>query len=147
MAQRITEMDLEIQNADYYYMDGQNHPTTPDDTETHNKPQATDRRTLLLCIIKAMALIFIALCVGVGSVVSKVTLVSITSRTVTINFTQSSDGLASPKSESVLYIQLTLLLVIPEVVSFIRCLVWGVIGKTSETYPWPSKLAVLKVSH
>ena len=91
-----------------------------------------------------MALVFIALCVGVGSVVSKVSLVSITSHSRTINYTQSSDGRASP--ESVLFIQLTLLLVIPEVICFIRCLVWGVIGKTSESYPWPSKLAFLKVS-
>ena len=143
--------------------DRENQPTESDDAETHNcytefddteahnthnttTPDNTKTRRTLLRIIKVMALVFIALCVGVGSVVSKVSLVSITSHSRIINYTQSSDGRAGASPESVLFIQLTLLLVIPEVVSFIRCLVWGVIGKTSESYPWPSKSAFLKVS-
>ena len=95
-----------------------------------------------LHIIKWIALIIIALCVCVGSVLSKITLVSITGRMFSL--VSSLDGHTLP--QSVLFVQLTLILVIPEAVSFIRCLIWGVIGKTTERFPWPNRSAFIGVS-
>ena len=92
--------------------------------------------------IKKIALFFIGLCVLAGTVVSKVSLVSITGRM--FDLISYHDGHTLPRSA--LFIQLTLLLVIPELVSFIRCLVWGVIGKTTESFPWPSKRGFILVS-
>ena len=94
--------------------------------------------------IKRIALVVIAICVCVGGVVSKVTLVSITGRM--FNLVSLRDGYTHTLPQSALFFQLTLILVIPEVISVIRCLIWGVIGKTSKSFPWPSRSALVVVS-
>ena len=99
--------------------------------------------------IKRIALVVIAMCVCVGGVVSKVTLVSITGRMlslVSLRDGNEDDGNKQTLPQSALFVQLTLILVIPEVVSFVRCLIWGVIGKTAESFPWPSRSALIGVS-
>ena len=96
-----------------------------------------------LLIIKVIVLVLIALFVCAGAVLSKVSLVSVTGRM--FDLSRQPDGHTRPRSA--LFIQLTLLLVIPEVVSFVSCLVRGVIGKTTKTFPWPNKWALLWVSH
>ena len=94
--------------------------------------------------IKRIALVVIGICVCIGAVLSKVTLVSITGRM--FNLVSSRDGHKHTLPQSVLFVQLTLILVIPEVFSFTRCLIWGVIGKTTESFPWPSRSAIIRVS-
>lgn len=105
----------------------------------------TEQPSLCLRIIKLIALFFIALCVCAGAVLSKVSAVSITGRmfNLTTNLARSQDEL--PRSRSVLFIQLTLILIIPEAISFIRCLAWGVIGKTTKSFPWPCRSALIWV--
>ena len=95
--------------------------------------------------IKRIALVVIAIFVCVGGVVSKVTLVSITGRMFSL--VSLRDGNMQTLPQSALFAQLTLILVIPEVVSFVRCLIWGVLGKTAESFPWPSRSAFIAVSH
>lgn len=108
------------------------------------KPKRLDQLAFSLHIIKWIAMVFIALCVLSGTVFSKISLVSITGRM--FNLTRSPDG-PNTQTASVLFTQLTLMLIIPEVVSFIRCLVWGVIGKTTSSFPWPSRSALFLVSY
>ena len=107
-----------------------------------SKEDETDNLSFYLRIIKWISLVFIALSVCAGAILSKVSLVSITGRM--FDLTRYPDGNTLPRS--VLFIQLTLLLVIPELVSFMRCLVWGVIGKTTKRFPWPSRSAFIWVS-
>ena len=120
---------------------------TPAVTKAAAKPQSNMKasKQVYLHTIKWIALIIIALCVCVGAVLSKVTLVSITGRMFTL--ISSRDGhMNTVPDQSVLFIQLTLILIIPEVVSFFRCLIWGVIGKTTNHFPWPNKSAFIGVS-
>ena len=106
-------------------------------------PEGTDTLpSVYLRIIKWIALGFIALCICAGAVLSKVSLVSITGRM--FNLTSYPDGQTSARS--LLFIQLTILLAIPELHSLIKCLVWGVIGKTTKKFPWPSQSAIIWVS-
>ena len=122
----------------------------PDEEATVTKTESTQSqlpRTFApipnyLRIIKWTALFLIGACVLVGTVLSKISLVSITGRM--FNLTRFPDEHVLPRS--VLFIQLTFFLVIPEIVSFIRCLVWGVIGKTTESFPWPTISAFVLVS-
>ena len=107
-----------------------------------SKEDETDNLSFHLRIIKWISLVFIALSVCAGAVLSKVSLVTITGRM--FDLTRYPDGNTLPRS--VLFIQLTLLLVIPELISFMRCLVWGVIGKTTKRFPWPSRSAFIWVS-
>ena len=101
------------------------------------------RRRLLL-FIKWTTLCFVACCALAGTVVSKITLASITGRMYSLTNVSSNAtvGVLDQKTGSKLFIQLVSLMVFPEVVSFFRCLVWGVIGKTTDRFPWPSKTAI-----
>lgn len=103
-----------------------------------------NQQPLILRIIKWIALGLIALCVCAGTVLSKVTLVSITGRMFRLSRDSHLEDLTTPRS--VLFIQLTFVLVIPEVISFVSCLVRGVIGKTTKSFPWPSRRALFLVS-
>jgi hypothetical protein len=44
-----------------------------------------------------------------------------------------------------LYWQLLLILLVPNCLTFLRCLFFGVLGKTRVTYPWPTSLALCLV--
>ena len=116
------------------------------DAQSETGTSQSDNLSFYLRNIKRIALALIASCICVGAVMSKVSLVSITDRmNPRFNLTSYADEY-SPPHRSVLLIQLILLLVIPEVVSFVRCLVWGVIGKTTQSFPWPSRKAFIWVS-
>ena len=110
-----------------------------DDTKPTDNAKS---QAFYLRIIKRIALTFVAIFVCVAAVSSKVSLVSITARMYNL----TSQKFQEEELRSTLFIQLTLSLVIPEVVSFIRCLVWGVIGKTTKSFPWPSRKALIGVS-
>ena len=96
----------------------------------------------LLRIIKIVALVLIAACTLVGTVFSKISFVSITSRMYTLY----TDNSSANSDKSQIFVQLVFILVVPEIVCFLHCLVWGVIGKTDRSFPWPSRKAVLLVS-
>jgi len=133
---------LPTQDEDSFDQVPQAHGRLETSRETAQPDSREDKANFAYRIIKWIALIFIALCILAGTVLSKVSPVSITGRM--FNLTRSPNGHTIPRS--VLFIQLTLLLVIPDVVSFIRCLVWGVIGKSREKFPWPSRWAFIGVS-
>ena len=140
--QSVTRIPVRAFDTDSDAYDGDDHAAAAAAAAATN----TARVPFYLHVIKWIALIFIALCVLVGSVMSKVTFVSIAGRmfsTLNISAPGPDDH---TDTRSLLFIQLTISLVIPEAVSFIRCLVWGVIGKTTESYPWPSRSAFLWVS-
>jgi len=105
------------------------------------------RRELLL-VIKWITLCFVACCALVGTVMSKVTLSSITGRMYSLTSVSSNAtvGVVDQKTGSRLFVQLVVLMVFPEVVSFFRCLIWGVIGKTTDRFPWSSRTAIAWVS-
>ena len=95
----------------------------------------------LLRVIKIVALFLIAACTLVGTVFSKISFVSITSRMYTLY----TDNAGNP-IKSQIFVQLVFVLIVPEIVCFFHCLVWGVIGKTDRSFPWPRWRAMLLVS-
>ena len=123
--------------------------TTRDAARTDNTPSEESPSKLkasqpFYIYIKRIALLIIGLCVLVGAILSKITLVSITGRMFSLVSFPDEDNHTLP--QSILFAQLTLILVIPEVVSLMRCLIWGVIGKTKERFPWPNRKTILVVS-
>ena len=99
------------------------------------------RAKKLLFMIKVVFGIFFYAVVLVSTVFSKLTLVSLTEklRTFPIN--------SKPKNLSVaLYWQLLLVIMIPTFITFVRSLVSGVLGKTTETFPWPTMRSAITVS-
>jgi len=113
--------------------------------ETGEHDEARPKHALR--VIKWIALSMIALCTLTGTVVSKVSLVSITGRMYNLSLFNDSDSedsgnIKNNSTGSKLFIQLVLLLIAPELISFLRCLIWGVIGKTSTKFPWPDIKAI-----
>ena len=105
------------------------------------------QKSLGFRVIKWIALCIVALCLWTTAVLSKVTLVSITARMFILSTeAEPSNERELNKARSILFIQLVFLMVIPEVFSFLRCLFYGVFGKTTKKFPWPSKNAVAWVS-
>ena len=100
--------------------------------------------TGVLRIIKVTALLVIGACALVGMVFSKITFVSITGRMYTLYTTLPQDTGNNPRS--VIFFQLVFILVIPEILSLGHCVIWGFIGKTSKSFPWPSWKAMVLVS-
>ena len=82
-----------------------------------------------------------------SSVLSKLTLVSLTDRlrSTYFNLTAgiSSDGRTTAVT---LYWYLQFILLIPSLITFLRCIVVGVIGKTTKSFPWPTFKAIIFVS-
>ena len=133
-------------NLPFNENDANNQSTAVNEKPDPQSESSTDNLPFYLRIIKRIALALIGSCICVGAVMSKVSLVSITDRmNPRYNLSTFPDQYSIPH-RSALFIQLTLLLVIPEVVSFIRCLVWGVIGKTTKSFPWPGHAALRWVS-
>ena len=108
--------------------------------------EETDSTSFVLRVIKGIALVLIALFVCTGAVLSKVSLVSITGRMFNESWRSDRTSEETRSTRSNLFIQLTLALLIPEVISFVTCLVRGLIGKTTNSFPWPNRWALLWVS-
>ena len=97
---------------------------------------------ITLRVIKVVSLLLIGACALVGMVFSKITFVSITSRMYTLCNSANVEN----NKKSVIFFQLVFILVIPELLSLLYCLIWGFIGKTSRSFPWPSWKAMVLVS-
>jgi len=109
-----------------------------------------NRQLWILRIAKFVAISFVVLCAMIGTSVNKVTLASITGKmhklsncTNTTNSTLSSED--KTRIGSICYIELVVIMIIPDFVSFLRCLLWGVVGKNTDTYPWPTWKDILLV--
>ena len=99
----------------------------------------------ILRIVKLVAISFVVLCAIIGATLNKVTLVSITGRMY--NLSNSTNLSLNEKRHGLIYfIELVIIMAIPDIVGFFRCLIWGVIGKTAETHPWPSWKSIVMVS-
>ena len=96
----------------------------------------------ILRIAKLAAISFVVLCAIIGATLNKVTLVSITG----IVYNVTNHSIKNHRLGSIYFIELVVIMAIPDVVSFFRCLIWGVIGKTAETHPWPSWKSIVMVS-
>ena len=96
-----------------------------------------------LRLIKVVSLLVIGTCALAGMVFSKITFVSITSRMYTLYTGPNTEN----NRKSVIFFQLVFILVIPEIICLLHCVVWGFIGKTSKSFPWPSLKSIILVSH
>ena len=114
-------------------------------------PIETMKSKRLLFTIKAgIGFVILVLVLG-SSVLSKLTLVSLTDRLRSVTYfpanASKKDITAEGRSTAVtLYWYLQLVLLIPNFITFLRCLAFGVLGKTTKTFPWPKGTAVFYVS-
>ena len=106
----------------------------------------------LLFTIKAfLGFIFLVVVLG-SSVLSKLTLVSLTDKLRNVSYypnTTRKTSISSTEDRNaavMIYWYLQLILLIPNFITFVRCLAFGVIGKTTKTFPWPKGWSVLIVS-
>ena len=100
--------------------------------------------------VKVVSLLLIGVFALFGMVFSKITFVSITSRMYTLymhpNKTQDDHETISG-NRSAIFFQIVVILIVPEIVCLGHCLIWGFIGKSSKTFPWPSWKSIVSVSN
>ena len=118
--------------------------------DVHNSKR--NRQLWILRIAKFAAVSFVVLCATIGTTVNKVTLVSITGRMHSLsrnfyNCNNASELSMEDKGQigSICFFELVAIMIIPNFVSFVRCLIWGVAGKTTDTFPWPTWKSILLV--
>ena len=112
--------------------------------EVHQLETQLPSYTTTLRIIKVVSLLLIGACALLGMVFSKITFVSIASRIYTLYSHPSAQDDKS-RDISKIFFQLVFMLIIPEIVCLNYCLLWGFIGKSSKTKPWPSRKAICLV--
>ena len=109
----------------------------------------------LLLVVKVIFGFILFTIVLVCTVFSKLTLVNLTSQLRM--FTRCNDTLpstcpkqideAGTRDEAVtIYWQLFFIIIIPTLLTFLRTLVFGVLGKTTKTFPWPKLSSGIAVS-
>ena len=118
-------------------------------TQKENEPStnATASKCLLFTIKTVIGFMFFLIVLG-SAVLSKLTLVSLTDKLRSVtdypNFT-----IVSKEDETkvvTIYWYLQFILLIPNVITLVRCLAFGVIGKTTKTFPWPKGRSIILVS-
>lgn len=112
-----------------------------------NIGKGDNKKRCMLAIKFAVGILFffaVLLC----TVFSKLTLISLTGQlhNVTYNLTEENSDDSKKEKAITLYWQLLLVIMIPNIVTFLRCLVFGVLGKTRKSYPWPKAQAAVIVS-
>ena len=106
-------------------------------------------KKVLLGIKGFIGVIFLFI-VLVSSVLSKLTLISLADRLRNATYYPNAskrDVTEQERTTAVtLYWYLQFVLLIPNFITLVRCLAFGVIGKTTRTYPWPKARAIFLVS-
>ena len=115
------------------------------------RKQGTNSPVLLLgCKILISTMFFMV--VLISSVLNKLTLVRLTDslRNGSEVFTTSSDppkwSEANASQMIEVYWQIVLVLLVPNVLTFLRSLFFGTLGKAAKNYPWPLGRAIALVS-
>ena len=108
-------------------------------------------KRFIFAVKTVLGCIFMIIVLGT-SVLSKLTLVSLTDKLRNVTYYPNSTKRAAADNEVdfdtavTLYWYLQFVLLIPNLITFVRCLAFGVIGKTTTTYPWPKGRNILLVS-
>lgn len=112
-------------------------------------PDLSPGSTTVLMGLKVLSEIFLTCLVLLCTVFSKLSLVGLTDnvREISRLVPQNGSGLdPSTVSRAVsLYWQLLLILLIPNCITFMRCMFFGLIGKSSQSFPLPNQVAFIGV--
>ena len=95
---------------------------------------------MLFGIKAAIGLVFL-IAILASAVLSKLTLVTLTDQLRIAK----GDSPEARETQVTLYWYIQLILLIPSFITFVRCFVVGVIGKTTKSFPWPTGKAILYV--
>jgi len=104
-----------------------------------------------LLVLKYSTEIFLSFMVLLCSVFSKLTLVGLTNHlgytaAIARNNTTTTSSVDAAAEAASLYWQLLLILMIPNCLTVLRCLVFGFIGKSYNNFPFPSTKSTIAVS-
>ena len=101
-------------------------------------------KKLLSCIKIFIGVIFFFIVLG-SAILNKLTLIGLTSRLRSATFNSSRKDITPEERQTAVtfYWYLQLVLLIPNCITFLRCLIFGILGKT---FPWPSLGAFVAVS-
>ncbi len=99
--------------------------------------------------LKVLSEIFLSSLVLLCTVFSKLSLVGLTDDLKEISRLVSNGSGSDPSTVArgvALYWQLLLILLIPNFITFLRCMLFGCLGKSSQSFPFPTQMALIMVS-
>ena len=128
---------------------GENDSLTDDSLSDQSLSYANTLR-----VVKVISLLLIGAIALFGMIFSKISFVSITTRMYSLytypNSTETNSAIKDNQTltnyKSAIFFQLVVILVIPEIVSLLHCLIKGFLGKSSITFPWPNWKSIALVS-
>ena len=115
-----------------------------------SKSESNGKKKCFLVIKFLLGLLLFGL-VLICTVLSKVTLISLTDKLRNVTVAAVNRTLKNTDSRYhdiavSLYWQLLLVVLVPNVIAWVRSLVYGVLGKTTINFPWPTMMATFLVS-
>ena len=115
-----------------------------------SKSESNGKKKCFLVIKFFLGLLLFGL-VLICTVLSKVTLISLTDKLRNVTVAAVNQTLKDTDSRHhdvavSLYWQLLLVVMVPNVIACVRSLAFGVLGKTTTNFPWPTRLATILVS-
>ena len=136
----ISQQSSKLQDSAYYPM--QMEPPTPMSEQAgrlDEQPKLSYKAKFASFLFK----LIVFLLVLVSAALSKVCFVNIAAQ---LNANSSvGQGSGGEKRRSVAFVQLVLVLCVPQAVTILKTLFLGILGKTTKHFPWPTKRALLKV--
>ena len=81
-----------------------------------------------------------------ASTLSKVCFAAIAGRLSKINLNANATITKATSEQSVAFVQIVLILCIPQIITILKTFFLGILGKTNKHFPWPNKKALIKVS-
>ena len=150
----LSELPLMIVN--YFHNNNLYRTLDPETSLNRSQPEqnantvdSAKSKMVLLGIKGFIGVVFLVIVLG-SSVLSKLTLVSLADQLRNTTYYPNAskrDITEQQRTTAVtLYWYLQFVLLIPNFITLVRCLAFGVIGKTTRTYPWPTARAVFLVS-
>ena len=107
---------------------------------------AVKSKRLLFTLKVIIGFIFMVVVLG-SSVLSKLTLLSLTDKLRSVSYSNTTQKIKPEDRDMAvtLYWYLQFILLIPNCITFVRCLAFGVIGKTTNSFPWPKGWSIIIV--
>ena len=143
-----TNGSVERSTMDASSVEGQ--PVHSNSTNSAHQPgeSATNKELKVPTYLKVLAAIiatFFMIAVFVCAVLSKTSFMAIASRMYLGNSTMHCDDHELVRRQSVAFVQLMIVLCVPQAFTALRTLFFGVL-KARDTFPWPSLMAFMLVS-
>ena len=99
-------------------------------------------------VLKALFIFILFVSILIGATLSKITFIAVASKLydTVVNSTNYTGTTRNDATfQSVTFMQIVIILIVPQVITVVRMFFAGIVGKSEKNYPWPSLKAIIGV--